>query len=66
MEKIQVEFTVQEAQVLVNILDIATKAGGLKVAESCVIVTKRLQAAMPKIEEEKKEEEKEEKEESKK
>ena len=41
----QIELTTQESQVLVNLLDIACKAGGLQVAEACVVLTRKIGAA---------------------
>ncbi len=42
---IKVEFTKEEAQVLVNLIDIACKAAGMQAAEACVHLTKKIQAA---------------------
>lgn len=41
----KVEFTPQEAQVLINMIDIAVKATGLQAAEAAVVLTKKLQDA---------------------
>lgn len=38
-----VEFTEQEIKVLLQIMDIAVKAGGLQVAEAAVVLSKKLQ-----------------------
>mgnify|MGYP001211982889 FL=1 len=40
-----IELTTQEAQVLVNLLDIACKAGGLPVAEACLVFVKKIKDA---------------------
>jgi hypothetical protein len=41
----QIELTPQEAQVLVNLLDMACKAGGLQVAEACIVFTRKVEDA---------------------
>lgn len=40
-----IELTPDEAQVLINMLNIATQAKGLDVAESCLFFTKKIQTA---------------------
>ena len=44
-DNINLTLTANEANVLVQLMDLATKAGGLKVAEAAVILTKKLQEA---------------------
>jgi hypothetical protein len=44
---ITVEFTEQERNVLLQLLDIAVKAAGLQVAESAVVLAKKLQPPPP-------------------
>lgn len=44
MEK-EVKLTAEEAQVLVNLLNVANKAAGLEVAEACLHFTKKLKEA---------------------
>lgn len=41
----KIELTDQEAQVLVNLMDVAVKAAGLQAAEAALVITKKLQAA---------------------
>jgi len=45
MEDIKLTLNPNEANVLIQVMDIATKAGGLKVAEATLHFTKKLQAA---------------------
>lgn len=47
-----VEFSQEEIKVLVQLVDLAVKAGGLQVAEASVVLVKKLQSATPKKEEE--------------
>jgi hypothetical protein len=42
-ENITISFTKNEASVLVQLLDLATKSGGLQVAEAAVVLTKKIQ-----------------------
>lgn len=44
----KIEYTQQEATVLVQIIDLAVKSSGLQVAESAVILARRLTDAMSK------------------
>ena len=51
-------YTKEQGQILINLLDVATKAGGLQVSEACLFFVKSIQAALqaespaePKIEE---------------
>ena len=39
---IKVEYTQQEAQALVQLIDMACKAGGMAVAEACIALTKKI------------------------
>lgn len=43
METKDLKITANEAQVLINLLDIANRARGIEVAESCLFFTKKLQ-----------------------
>lgn len=43
-----IEFTTQEIQVLLQLIDLAVKAGGINVAEAAVVLSRKLQ---PKVEE---------------
>lgn len=45
-----IEFTEQELKVLMQLIDISVKAGGIQVAEAAVILNKKLQAALPQTE----------------
>lgn len=45
-----IDFTTQEIQVLMQLIDLSVKAGGIQVAEAAVVLTKKLQAALPKEE----------------
>ena len=45
MEDIKLTLNPNEANVLIQLMDIATKAGGLKVAEASLHFSKKLQAA---------------------
>lgn len=40
-----IEFTEQEAQDLVGLLDVAVKAGGLQVAAVAIVLTNKIQTA---------------------
>ena len=40
-----IEFTKEEAQVLVNLIDTAVKAKGLEAAEAAVVLTRKIAAA---------------------
>jgi len=42
-----VQFTKEELNALSQLLDLATKQGGLLVAEAAVVLNKKLQAATP-------------------
>ena len=44
------DFSEKEAQVLVELINLAVKAGGLSVAENAVILTKKLSSPLPEIE----------------
>jgi hypothetical protein len=44
---LQVEFTQEEINALVQLIDIAVKAAGLQVAEASVILTNKLKNATP-------------------
>ena len=57
MEKAKIEFTEQEANGLLSLLDIACKTGGLPVANSCLHFSNKLQLAFAHLSEAKKEEE---------
>jgi hypothetical protein len=41
----QIILTIEEAQVLTNLLDVAVKASGLQAAESCIYFAKMIKAA---------------------
>lgn len=41
----KLELTDQEAQVLVNLMDVAVKAAGLQAAEAALVITKKIQTA---------------------
>ncbi len=41
----KLEFTDQEAQVLLQLLDLAVKAGGLQVSEAALVIAKKVQDA---------------------
>ncbi len=41
----QIEFNLQEANVLIQLIDLAIKAEGLKVAEAGIVLTKKIQDA---------------------
>lgn len=40
-------FSAEELSAIVKLLDIACKAGGLQVAEACLIITKKCEQAKP-------------------
>lgn len=42
----QLEFTTQEAQAIVGLLDLATKSGGLQVAQAALPIAIKVQAAL--------------------
>lgn len=42
----QLEFTPQEAQVIIGLLDLATKSGGLQVAQAALPIAIKVQAAL--------------------
>jgi hypothetical protein len=42
---ITIIFEEAEARALVGLIDMACKAGGLQVAEACVVLTKKIEAA---------------------
>ena len=42
----QVEFTQQEAQQLIGLLDLATKSGGLQVAQAALPIAIKVQSAL--------------------
>lgn len=48
MNNINVSFTVNEAQVLVQLIDIAVKSQGLAAAEAGLVLTKKIQDSLPK------------------
>ena len=45
VQETEITFTVQEAQAAIGLFDLATKSGGLQVAEPAVVLTKKLQEA---------------------
>lgn len=47
----KIEWTEQEADVAIKLFDVATKAGGLQVAQAAVALTAKLQQAFKKEEE---------------
>jgi hypothetical protein len=47
MNNINVSLTVNEAQVLVQLIDIAVKSQGLAAAEAGLVLTKKIQENMP-------------------
>ena len=42
----QLEFTTQEAQAIIGLLDLATKSGGLQVAQTALPIAIKVQAAL--------------------
>ena len=42
----QLEFTTQEAQSIIGLLDLATKSGGLQVAQAALPIAIKVQAAL--------------------
>ena len=42
----QIEFTQQEAQALIGLLDLATKSGGLQVAQAALPIAIKVQAVL--------------------
>ena len=42
----QIEFTPQEAQAIIGLLDLATKSGGLQVAQAALPIAIKVQAAL--------------------
>jgi hypothetical protein len=48
METINVSFTENEAQVLIQLIDLAVKSQGLNAAEAGLILTRKIQEQMPK------------------
>lgn len=42
----KIEFTQQEAQALIGLLDLATKSGGLQVAQAALPIAIKVQAAL--------------------
>ena len=42
----QLEFTTQEAQAIIGLLDLATKSGGLQVAQAALPIAIKVQAAL--------------------
>lgn len=47
MNNINVSFTLNEAQVLVQLIDLAVKSAGLNAAEAAVVLTRKIQDQMP-------------------
>ena len=45
IQEAEITFTTQEAQAAIGLFDLATKSGGLQVAEAAVILTKKFQEA---------------------
>lgn len=52
MEKIAVEFTKEEAQVVIDLFHIATQARGLEVAEAAVVLRNKIASEFKKLEKE--------------
>lgn len=42
---IKIEFTEQERNILIQLIDLAVKSGGLNVAEASLVLVKKLQSA---------------------
>jgi len=42
---IKIEFSKDEVNALISLIDLATKGGGLQVAEAAVVLAKKIQAA---------------------
>lgn len=51
MNNVKVSLTVNEAQVLVQLIDIAVKSQGLAAAEAGLVLTKKIQDSLPKEQE---------------
>lgn len=47
MQEVTVKLTSQEANVLLQLIDLAVKSGGIAVAEAAVVLTKKISAAFP-------------------
>ena len=45
---IKIELTEMEIKALVELLDLANKAGGLRVAEACVVLSRKITEAVQK------------------
>lgn len=45
MNEITLKLTPQESNVLVQLIDLATKAGGLQVAEAAIVLVKKIEEA---------------------
>lgn len=50
-DKLTIEFTKEETNALAELLDIAVKAGGLRVASAAIVIMQKLQEAAKKAEE---------------
>jgi len=48
MNTIKIEFTVEEANALLNLLDVAVKAGGIRVAPVALSIVQRVEDAAKK------------------
>jgi hypothetical protein len=46
-KKVSIEFTVNEAQVLLQIIDIAVKAQGLRAAEAAFVLARKIEEKFP-------------------
>lgn len=45
MNKINIEFTPEEASALANLLDVAVKAGGIRLANPALVIMQKLEDA---------------------
>lgn len=47
MQEVNIKLTSQEANVLLQLIDLAVKGGGIAVAEPAVVLTKKISASFP-------------------
>lgn len=47
MQEVNVKLTTQEANVLLQLIDLAVKSGGIAVAEAAVVLTKKITTSFP-------------------
>ena len=47
MQELNMKLTSQEANILLQLIDLAVKGGGIAVAEAAVVLSKKINAAFP-------------------